>query len=270
MVVETKDKALRYDSGKPRHDLIPAFSANELAKIYKMGAEKYADNNWRKGMKWSRILGSLKRHLNAIERGEDFDEESKLYHAGHVVWNAITLLEYYKIYPEGDDRTHEYLNHKKIGLDIDGVLAGFTEHLLKVVGHPDHKVTHWNDPIIRDGFDKVKKDKQFWLDLPPLLSREDIPFEVHCYITARSIDKEVTQEWLDKHLFPKAPVYCVGYGECKVDIAKQSGVEVFVDDNFQNFVDLNKAGIFTYLYNASYNEKYKVGSKRIMSLKELN
>lgn len=261
--------ALRYDTGKPRHDLIPAFSINELGKIYEMGAKKYADNNWRKGMKWSRVLGSLKRHLNAIERGEDFDEESKLYHAGHVIWNAITLLEYYKIYPQGDDRQHSYLERPKIGLDIDGVLADFTGALTKKFNFEGHNPIHWNDPIIRKLYPEISKDKQFWLDLPSLIKQEELSFEPHCYITSRSIGNDVSEEWLDKHGFPKATVYSIGHDESKVVIAKQSGIDIFVDDRYENFIELNKAGICCYLYDAPYNQKYEVGYKRIKSLKEL-
>ena len=64
MNIEEKPGALRYDEGKIRHDLLPGHAINELAKVYTMGAKKYADHNWRKGMKWSRVIASLKRHLN--------------------------------------------------------------------------------------------------------------------------------------------------------------------------------------------------------------
>ena len=47
------------------------------------------------------------------------------------------------------------------------------------------------------------------------------------------------------------------------------GVEIFVDDSFDNFVELNKAGIFTYLYTAPWNIKHDVGHMRIDSLNDL-
>jgi hypothetical protein len=39
-------KAMKYDGGKPRVDLIPPGVILELAKIYAMGAEKYSEHGW--------------------------------------------------------------------------------------------------------------------------------------------------------------------------------------------------------------------------------
>lgn len=140
---------------------------------------------------------------------------------------------------------------------------------MKITGNEGHVPLHWNDAIVRREFEKVKKDPNFWATLPPLMKGEEVPFEVHCYITARSIDKNITEAWLDTHKFPKAPVYCVGIGESKVEIAKQSGIDLFVEDSYSNFIELNRAGILTYLYDAPYNKRYNVGYKRIFNLKEL-
>lgn len=265
----SEDKALRYNQGKLRYDLLEPYAIEELVKVFTIGASKYADRNWEQGMKWSKMLASLKRHIAAFEKGEDFDKETGLPHMAHAAWNALGLITYMRNHPELDDRPHRYLKQKKVGLDIDGVLADFTGHLLKKIGYPKHIPIHWNDPLIRAGFDEHKKDEQFWLDIPPLVSRDDIPFEVHCYITARSISKEVTQAWLDKWHFPKATIHSIGVGESKVEIARNAGMDIFVDDSWQNFVELNKAGICTFLYTAPYNERYDVGYKRINSLKEL-
>lgn len=267
-----EDKALRYDAGKIRHDLLPPWAINELAKVYTMGAAKYADHNWRKGMKWSRVLGSLKRHLNYIEQGQDFDDESKLLHAAHVAWNAITLLEYYKIFPQGDDRQHDYLSRPKIGLDIDEVICDWLGDWKKLRGI-DTPVTSWYfDREIRDKFKEMQDAgtlNDFYLQLKPLLKPEDIPFEPHCYITSRPVPKEITTQWLDMHKFPTKPVYCVGTGQSKVEVAKESGIDIFVDDCYDNFEALNKAGICTYLMDRPHNHRYDVGYKRIKSLKEL-
>jgi hypothetical protein len=263
------NEALRYNDGKLRYDLLHPYAIEQLAEIFTFGAKKYAPNNWQKGMPWSKILASLKRHLAAIERGEDYDPESGLLHSAHVEWNAHALTAYYKIYPQGDDRNHKYLKPKKIGLDIDGVLANFQKHVFEYLGQQAKIVTHWDDPNVRDNYEIVKKDPQFWLSIPPLISPKDIIFSPHCYITARSIDPKVTQEWLDKNGFPKATLYCVGSGESKIETAKKSGIELFVDDHYVNFVDLTNAGIFTYLMDAPYNHHYDVGHRRVKSLKEV-
>lgn len=55
----------RYNQGKTRYDLIPAFANEQYAKVLTVGADKYGEWNWDKGMKWTTIMASLKRHLHA-------------------------------------------------------------------------------------------------------------------------------------------------------------------------------------------------------------
>lgn len=84
--------ALRYDSDKLRMDLIPPEWLIELARVLTKGAVKYEDNNWKKGMKYSRGLGSLKRHLVKWELGDTLDNETGCHHLASVAWNALALM----------------------------------------------------------------------------------------------------------------------------------------------------------------------------------
>jgi len=72
---------------KGRFDLIPPGPMHKVAQIYAAGAVKYADRNWQKGINVSRILDSLKRHLNQFEKG--LEDEPHLY---QLLWNAIALV----------------------------------------------------------------------------------------------------------------------------------------------------------------------------------
>jgi uncharacterized HAD superfamily protein len=268
---EKIETGLRFNDGKTRYDLLPPFAVDQLAKVMTKGAEKYADRNWEKGMKWSTVLASLKRHIAAFERGEDIDPETGLLHIAHAMCNAAFLAEYYKIYPEGDDRPHNYLKDKKIGLDIDGVIADFNGGLNDKFPELKEKITeYWNDPKLVARFKEVKRENAFWSNLKPLVKHKDIPFEPYCYITSRSIDIKITQKWLDDNGFPKAPLHCVGENESKVKIAKELNVDYFVDDKYENFVDLNRAGICCFLLDQPWNKRYNVGFKRIKTLNELN
>jgi hypothetical protein len=96
--------ASRYDSHKPRMELLPTEGLVEWARAMTFGAEKYGDHNWRKGMAWTRVLGSLSRHLTAFLSGEDRDAESGVNHMAHVMCNAAFLLHYDKHQPQLDDR----------------------------------------------------------------------------------------------------------------------------------------------------------------------
>jgi hypothetical protein len=55
-------------------------------------------------MPWMDMIASAERHLHAIKKGEDYDNESNLLHAAHVMANMAFLIEYYTIYPQGDNR----------------------------------------------------------------------------------------------------------------------------------------------------------------------
>lgn len=266
---QQESSGLRFNEGKARYDLLPKFAISQMAAVMTYGANKYAPRNWEKGMSWSKVTSSLSRHLAAIELGEDYDKETGLLHAAHVMTNAAFLTEYYKIAPQYDDRALGFLKGRKIGLDIDGVLADFVKAINLAAGTQSHVPLHWNDPIIRDTFEKVKPKYEFWRNIPVLTAAKDIPFEPHCYITTRSVDPMITQEWLDKHQFPRATLYTLGSGVSKVEVAKKADIDVFVDDNFDNFRELNAAGVFCYLFDAPHNQHYNVGHRRIKSLNEL-
>jgi len=102
--VQKSATAKRYNQGKVRYDLVPVLAHQEFAKVLTIGAEKYGDQNWRKGMSWNSVLASLERHLYSFKSGEDTDPQSGLSNMAHVICNAAFLIEYAKTYPQGDDR----------------------------------------------------------------------------------------------------------------------------------------------------------------------
>ena len=265
---EDKKEGLRFNEGKTRHDLVPAFAQEQYAKVLTNGAEKYAQRNWERGMPWSKVISSLKRHTQAWERGEDFDPETGIYHMAHVMCNAAFLVEYYRIYPQGDDRPHQYLNVPAIGLDIDEVIADWVGHWTK--RHGQQTPEFWNfDANIGEKFDELAYDEEFWMSIPPKIDPSSMPFEPKCYITSRSIPKKWTETWIEKNGFPTVPVICVDRNQSKVDVAKSSAIDWFVDDRYENFVELNSAGICCFLMDAPHNRRYDVGHKRIFSLNDL-
>lgn len=106
---QLKDEpGLRYDAGKLRFDLIPPDALEALAKVYTVGAAKYADRNWEKGMSWGRVFGSLMRHSWAFWRGEEIDEETDCHHMALAAWNCFALFRYSTRGVGTDDRLVAY------------------------------------------------------------------------------------------------------------------------------------------------------------------
>jgi hypothetical protein len=109
-------EGVKDDSQKIRLDLIPVVPLFLLGDVYTRGAKKYADHNWRKGIKWSRIFAALLRHAWKWFNGEKCDPEDGQHHLASVAWCAFTLMEYELSHPEMDDRPEQvpYEDYKKL------------------------------------------------------------------------------------------------------------------------------------------------------------
>jgi len=268
----TKGDGVRFNEGKLRYDLVHPKSHEDMVKVLTLGAAKYKDRNWERGMKWSNILQSLKRHVAAFEKGEDYDQETGELHMAHAACNVHFLNAYYYLFPSGDDRPKRFLNQPNIGLDIDEVLCGWMDAWCELFGIETVPESWIFDPDIMGRFTQMEKDGElddFYLGLKPIVKPADIPFEPHCYITSRPVDSEVTMKWLMMHNFPTKPVHTVPIKSSKAKVAKEAGVEIFVDDSYENFLDLNRNGVTTYLFTRPHNERFDVGHLRLNSLKDI-
>lgn len=104
MNISAAKEGIKFDKDKLRFDLIPVRPLEEVARVYTIGAKKYSDRNWEKGLKWSRVFGALLRHAFAWWRGEKYDLENGQHHLASVCWNALALMEYENTHSELDDR----------------------------------------------------------------------------------------------------------------------------------------------------------------------
>lgn len=98
--------AQKFDTDKPPMELLDAYALEELAKVLAFGKQKYAAENWRKGLSLSRLLGAMLRHVLAFMRGEDIDPETGLSHIAHAMCCCMFILWTAKFKPELDDRYH--------------------------------------------------------------------------------------------------------------------------------------------------------------------
>ena len=76
-------------SDKPRPDLISPFAEERLGQWLRMGAEKYGEHNWSKGMPFSRCVASLRRHMMRYQQGLR-DED----HLSAIMFNAMAIIHY--------------------------------------------------------------------------------------------------------------------------------------------------------------------------------
>ena len=97
-------QGIKNDQDKPDLTLLPAKAKSDIARAFMYGAKKYGRNNYKKGMKWSRVLAAAERHLDAFKEGEDTDEESGLNHLAHLGACVCMLLHYYNTETGQDDR----------------------------------------------------------------------------------------------------------------------------------------------------------------------
>lgn len=101
-------KGRKNDTGKLRFDLIPPIALWKFAEVYTLGAKKYNDRNWEKGIKFGRIFAAMMRHAWRWWAGEEHDKTDGQHHLAAVMWCAAALLHYLygdqKKYAELDDR----------------------------------------------------------------------------------------------------------------------------------------------------------------------
>ncbi len=101
-------KATREPStGKGRFDLVTPFGIMRLAKWYELGAQKYSDRNWEKGMPFSRYIDSAMRHLNKYVMGMT-DED----HLAAAAWNILCIIHHEELGQTDLDDMPHYLKPK--------------------------------------------------------------------------------------------------------------------------------------------------------------
>ena len=84
----------KFDSNKPRMDLLPPKAILETAKVLSFGAQKYDPENWRLlDNLQSRYTAGALRHIFAHMDGEKLDPETGLSHMAHALCCLLFKLE---------------------------------------------------------------------------------------------------------------------------------------------------------------------------------
>lgn len=95
------------DAEKPPMALLDSQFLEGVARVLGFGAKKYAPNNWRGGIAYTRLISAAMRHLSAINRGEDIDPESQYPHVYHLGCTVMFLSGMMATRPDLDDRWKE-------------------------------------------------------------------------------------------------------------------------------------------------------------------
>ena len=94
--LEPKGKGAKFDSGKARLDLITPEFENSMGMILTHGVLVHGEDSWKTIPEpQKRYLAALKRHTNAIARGEVIDAGTGQTHAGCIGVNAM-FLQYFQ------------------------------------------------------------------------------------------------------------------------------------------------------------------------------
>ena len=75
--------------GKSRPDLFSPFALERVGEWLRLGSLKYAENNWMKGMSYSRVVASLHRHLMKYMQRDDTEDN-----LAAIIVNASFLMHY--------------------------------------------------------------------------------------------------------------------------------------------------------------------------------
>lgn len=100
------DKGNRYNQDKPKISMVleAPDAITGCARVLMHGEQKYARNNWKKGLPLTEIVDSLERHTLAFLNGEETDVESGLPHVDHILCNALFLSQLWHTRGDCDDR----------------------------------------------------------------------------------------------------------------------------------------------------------------------
>ena len=87
-------QGIKYDSAKPKMNLLPPKAIVEISKVLTFGAEKYDAENWRKlDDLQNRYTAGALRHIFAHMDGEELDPETNLSHLAHAMCCLLFKLE---------------------------------------------------------------------------------------------------------------------------------------------------------------------------------
>lgn len=107
--VQVENGAVRENTdNKTRPDLMSPFALERLGHWYRMGAKKYGDRNWEKGMNYSRYTQSMFRHLLQWMKGDTSED-----HLSAIAWNAMAIMHHQELKETHLDDMIKYMDGER-------------------------------------------------------------------------------------------------------------------------------------------------------------
>lgn len=104
---QTEQGAIREaNKGRGRFDLLPYEACEAYAIWSELGADKYGDRNWEKGLSVKDCINRLVRH--ALKAGSGWTDED---HLAACMWNAAAAITMIQRRPDCND--HPWTNHRE-------------------------------------------------------------------------------------------------------------------------------------------------------------
>ena len=142
------------------------------------------------------------------------------------------------------------MSEKKKALDVDGVLANFYLAMCRRFNKPYVSIDKWGEPWLEERLPDVLDDYDFWDNLPNMNRPDAINFDFDYYITAIPIQfKDSRIKWLKKNGYPDKPVI-VAFNKDEAMI--RHGVDILIDDKYENIEKVTKAGLIGIHYVPDY------------------
>ena len=91
-MLKESEPGRKFDTGKPRWELLPWKQVEQIVHVLSYGSEKYEDHNWQKVMPRTRYIGAMLRHIVAWIGGEKKDQETGLSHLAHAGCCLLFLM----------------------------------------------------------------------------------------------------------------------------------------------------------------------------------
>jgi len=76
-------------TGKGAYELVSPFALERIAVWYELGARKYANRNWEKGIPFGRLIQSGLRHMIRWMKGDRSED-----HLAAVCWNVMAMMHF--------------------------------------------------------------------------------------------------------------------------------------------------------------------------------